>query len=236
MGGSNSVGSPFLFLGPSGVYGTLGTPDPANIPGGRYGAVSWHDGSGNVWLFGGSGIDSTGTYGYLNDLWEYTPGTNSSAGEWTWMGGSSTIPSSYSGQSGVYGTLGIQASSNIPGGREAAVSWTDAHGDVWLFGGLGIDSTGSFGYLNDTWKYTPGANGAAGGWTWVGGDNKVGPAGGQPGVYGALGTPATTNNPGGRYSPAGWVDASGNLWLFGGSGYDSTGAQGYLNDLWQYQP
>ncbi len=31
------------------------------------------------------------------------------------------------------------------------------------------------------------------------------------------------------------VDASGNLWLFGGLGEDSTeGAGGALNDLWEY--
>ena len=34
-----------------------------------------------------------------------------------------------------------------------------------------------------------------------------------------------------------WIDASGNLWLFGGDGYDSVGTQDeYLNDLWKYQP
>jgi hypothetical protein len=33
-----------------------------------------------------------------------------------------------------------------------------------------------------------------------------------------------------------WVDAAGNLWFFGGDGYDSTGAQGYLNDLWEFEP
>ena len=33
-----------------------------------------------------------------------------------------------------------------------------------------------------------------------------------------------------------WIDSSGNLWLFGGYGYDSTGQLGYLNDLWQYDP
>ncbi len=33
-----------------------------------------------------------------------------------------------------------------------------------------------------------------------------------------------------------WIDSSGNLWLFGGYGYDSTGTVGKLNDLWQYSP
>jgi hypothetical protein len=31
-----------------------------------------------------------------------------------------------------------------------------------------------------------------------------------------------------------WIDSSGNLWLFGGYGYDSTGALGYLNDMWHW--
>jgi hypothetical protein len=38
-----------------------------------------------------------------------------------------------------------------------------------------------------------------------------------------------------RLNPA-LSDASGKLWFFGGDGYDSTGAQGYLNDLWEFQP
>jgi hypothetical protein len=33
-----------------------------------------------------------------------------------------------------------------------------------------------------------------------------------------------------------WIDADGNLWLSGGYGADSTGAEGYLNDLWEYTP
>ena len=38
-------------------------------------------------------------------------------------------------QPGVYGTQGIAAASNVPGGRENAVSWTDSKGNLWLFGG-----------------------------------------------------------------------------------------------------
>jgi hypothetical protein len=60
--------------------------------------------------------------------------------------------------------------------------------------------------------------------------------GGQPGIYGTFGTAATTNTPGGRESAIGWTDSSGNFWLFGGVGYDSTGAAGYINDLWRLQP
>jgi N-acetylneuraminic acid mutarotase len=233
MGGcSNSVGGNG---GQSGIYGTLGMPASSNIPGGRDAAVSWTDASGNIWLFGGFGADSNGTQGYLNDLWRYTPGASGQTGEWTWMGGSSTIPQPYGGQSGVYGTLGIPASANIPGGRFSAASWTDTSGNLWLFGGDGFDSTGTGGYLNDLWEYTP-ATGDTGQWTWISGSNTVGRSGGQVGVYGTLGTAASTNGPGGRFGAVSWIDASGNLWFFGGDGYDSTGAQGYLNDLWKFQP
>ena len=234
MGGSSTVMP--NFGGQSGVYGTLGTASPTNIPGGRYGAVSWIDASGNFWLMGGDGIDSTGTFGFLNDLWKYTPGANESAGEWTWMAGSNTIGGN-GGQAGVYGTLGTPASTNYPGSRDAGVSWTDASGNVWLFGGLGVDANGVQGFLNDLWRYSPGAGGSAGEWTWMGGSSAL-PAAytGESGVYGTLGTAASTNVPGGRFSALTWIDTSGNLWLFSGDGYDSTGVSGYLNDLWKYTP
>ena len=107
------------FGGQTGVYGTLGIPPAANVPGGRSGAIGWTDSSGNFWLFGGQGYDSGNSglnnAGYLNDLWEFNPSTN----EWTWMGGSSTLPcNDVCGQPGAYGTLGNASAANIPGGRE----------------------------------------------------------------------------------------------------------------------
>ncbi|MBW4039511.1 MAG: hypothetical protein HIU91_11680 [Acidobacteria bacterium] len=233
MGGSSSV--PGLFAGQPGVYGAQGTPAPTNIPGGRYGAASWIDGSGNFWMFGGSGSDVNGSQNstaYLNDLWEYVPSATGDTGEWTWMGGST-----FGNQSGVYGTLGMPDASNIPSGRDAAAVWKDAAGNFWMFGGIGLDANGNQGYLNDLWKYTPSATGDTGEWTWMGGNSTVPQAnGGQSGVYGSLGTPAAGNIPGGRYSASSWTDASGNFWLFGGSGYDSIGVTGYLDDLWKYTP
>jgi N-acetylneuraminic acid mutarotase len=147
------------------------------------------------------------------------------------MGGSNTL-GSYHGQSGVYGTLGTVASTNVPGGRFHPTSWTDASGNFWLFGGYGYDSHGMSGVLNDLWKFNP----ASDEWAWMSGSSTVGAYGGQFGVYGTLGTPAATNVPGGRDYPTSWRDASGNLWLFGGFGYDSTRTEGDLNDLWKYQP
>jgi hypothetical protein len=39
----------------NGIYGEKGIPNSNNIPGGRDGAVSWMDNSGNMWMFGGFG-------------------------------------------------------------------------------------------------------------------------------------------------------------------------------------
>ena len=64
MGGSSTVPSTCLTwpntCGQPGVYGTLGTPAAGNVPGGRFGAVSWTDSSGHLWLFGGLGHDASG--------------------------------------------------------------------------------------------------------------------------------------------------------------------------------
>ena len=43
-------------------------------------------------------------------------------------------------QAGTYGVIGQASSTNIPGGREFAVSWIDSSNDLWLFGGYGYDS------------------------------------------------------------------------------------------------
>ena len=229
MGGSNTVGIPFG--GQPGIYGSQGTPAQTNIPGGRYGAMTWKDASGNFWLFGGQGIDVTGTQGYLNDMWKYTPST----GQWTWMGGS-VLTTGSQGQSGVYGTQGTPFPTNIPGGRDSGATWTDASGKLWLFGGIGADANGNFAYENDLWMFDPTLY-ATGGWTWMGGSSAP-PTGsqGQSGTYGAQGTAAPANIPGGRFGAVSWIDASGNFWLSGGDGYDGNGTAGYQNDLWEYTP
>ncbi len=209
-----------------GIYGTLGTAAPSNVPGGRQNSVSWTDSSGNFWLFGGYGFDSTaGTYGWLNDLWVFNPATK----EWTWMGGSSTLPSMFGGQSGVYGTLGVAAAGNVPGGRNASVSWTDSSGNFWLFGGSGFDSTDAGGWLNDLWEFNPTTKE----WMWVGGSSVAANA---MAVYGTEGTASPNNVPGGRNASVSWTDSSGSFWLFGGCGDNSTGTQGALNDLWEFNP
>lgn len=83
-------------------------PIRPNVPGVRVAAVSWSDPSGNLWLFGGLGSDSNASFGALNDLWKYTPATNT----WTWVSGSNVV-----NQYGVYGPRGTADLSNVPGAR-----------------------------------------------------------------------------------------------------------------------
>lgn len=209
-----------------GNYGIKGVASASNLPGARYAPAAWTDLDGNFWLFGGFGLGENDTAGALNDLWEYTNE------EWTWIGGSSDP-----GQAGVYGTQGVTAAGNVPGARQSAVTWTNKSGDLWLFGGIGRDSVGTRGDLNDLWKYDPKMNE----WTWVKGSKvaaEPGIAGAYQGagVYGTKGVSAPGNLPGARFDASGWVDASGNLWLFGGDGVDANGQLGNLNDLWRYTP
>lgn len=197
-----------------GVYGTKGLPAPTNQPGARYNAVSWTDSNGNLWLFGGMGYYDS-KYLKLNDLWKYTLST----GWWTWMSGDST-----GNVHGIYGTKGVSASTNKPGGREDAIGWVDTNDNLWLFGGLGPVITVAE-VFNDLWKYSV----STGQWTWVSGDSAIK----QTAVYGMKGVAASPNKPGARLSAVNWTDASGALWLLGGN---STNPYGNLNDLWKYTP
>ncbi len=200
-------------------YGPQGEASAQSMPGARYIPVTWKDASGNLWLFGGFGNDSSGTtgelngplevfalerrvdlglavparsarrgstahkmsrplrichrdairqpvgrttratFGYLavkgstapqaffhrlNDLWRYSP----SSGEWTWIAGSNTFDAT-----GVYGTQGVPAATNVPGARAAAYRWKDSIGNVWIFGGFQYDdSTNTRFEMNDLWK------------------------------------------------------------------------------------
>jgi hypothetical protein len=204
------------------VYGVLGTPAPGNVPGGRYGAASWIDGKGHLWLFGGKGYDSNfGTPtsgGSLNDLWEFDPSTS----EWTWMGGPNAVNQF---QSEIYGTLGVPSAGNIPGSGGSTITWTDKNGNFWMFAGA---------LLNELWEFYPATNE----WAWMGGTALATcgvPCNANP-VYGTLGLPEVGNIPGPREGSASWTDSTGNFWLFGGFGTGSATSFGYLNDLWEYFP
>lgn len=199
INGANATGS-------AGVYGSLGVANSSNSPPARSGAVSWRDGSGRLWLFGGATAS-----GSLNDLWQYDPGTT----HWTWMGGASSTNAS-----GQYGTKGMEGAGNIPGARQGAAAWVDASGNFWLFGGQGYDAAGTSGLLDDLWEYDT----SDGKWAWVAGESSA---------Y-AIGAMDPSAEPGPRSGAVGWRDASNNFWLFGGSGTAASGVAGATNDLWEY--
>jgi hypothetical protein len=114
----------------------------------------------------------------LEDLWEYT------ATGWTLQNG----PLSPTGANATYSALATPQPSNSPGGLMWATSWSDPHGNLWLFGG----ANGPGGTLSNlTWEYAPDRKE----WIWIGG----------PG-----------GNPGARYGAAAYAFGFGDFVLFGG--------------------
>ncbi|MBO6587068.1 MAG: T9SS type A sorting domain-containing protein [Gracilimonas sp.] len=196
----------------SGVYGIKGSASAATVPGSRNDAISWVGPDGDLWLMGGFGYDVNGNVGSLNDLWRY----DLSSEQWTWESGTDD-----ENQTGVYGTKGNAAVSNVPGGRTFAISWVGPDGDLWLMGGIGYDINGDEGYLNDLWRYDLSSEQ----WTWESGSNIEG----QMGVYGVKGEASDSNLPRARIHSVSWVSPDGDLWLMGG-----IGVGGFLNDLWRY--
>jgi N-acetylneuraminic acid mutarotase len=254
MGGSSTVpascaGSATASCGQPGIYGTLGSAAAANIPGSRDSATSWSDESGQLWIYGGEGLDSQGDFGQLDDLWRFDPDTE----QWTWMGGSSTLPAKCANNSlnnlcgwpAVYGALGVFAPGISPGSRVAALGWRDKEGNFWLFGGIGsvFWESDDFSEIDqyDLWEFNPSTNQ----WAWMSG-NSTSICGesssenwcGESGIYGTQGAPAIANIPPSRSNATTWTDAKGNLWLFGGVQSLTTnidGSTGPCNDMWVFE-
>ena len=201
---------------PQGVSDTNNNPPPLE------GAASWTDSDGNFWVFGGY---SGNLY---SDLWKYNPVTNI----WTWIKGPG-IPN----LPGQYGARGISSDTTMPGARYISTTWTDANGDLWLFGGVG-DAATSSGDLNDLWRYHIATNQ----WTWMSGNNEVNLQDIDntiidTSVYGIYQHPSLFNSPGGRHSSTAWTDDNDNLWLFGGArNYvpNDEGGEAPYNDVWKY--
>jgi hypothetical protein len=62
-------------------YGFLGVPDSFNYPPPRFGAATWQDKNGDLWMFGGEWSAGYSKV-FFNDIWRYNIATNI----WTWMG------------------------------------------------------------------------------------------------------------------------------------------------------
>jgi hypothetical protein len=200
LSGSNSTNQ-------TGIYGTQGVASVNNTPGARGLGMTWVFND-KLYLFGGNGNGP----GYFNDLWEYNPLTNS----WTWLKGSNLT-----NQTGIYGTIGVSSSSNVPGARRAGGSWV-YNNKFYLFGGNYYGTTTN--RYNDLWEYDPSVNN----WRWIKGANTSG----QNGNYGTKGITTSSNIPGAREEFFTWVNND-KTYIFGGTGFASSN-QGFLSDLWEY--
>jgi len=200
MSGDNIIGQPP-------VFGTQGVPDPLNKPGGIYEGCEWVDAAGNFWMFGGLDYN----FATQGDMWKYDPSTN----EWTWVNGTGGI-----GGTPVFGTKGVAAATNYPGGRGyGMLSWIDNTGNFWMFGGYS-NQTAQF--LGDFWKYEPLTNL----WTWMGGDTLPGTIG----HHGTMGVPSPANvPPPSTENACSWVLGN-ELWFYGGM----TQGGPYMGDMWRY--
>lgn len=109
----------------------------------------------------------------------FVQGQTTGNNEWAWIAGSNT-----GGQTpGVYGQLALPAPANTPGERMSTVNWTDAEGNLWLFGNNpGTHAAGKVGFLDDVWKF----NTAFQQWIWRAGSSKLQASG----TYGWSGLPA----------------------------------------------
>lgn len=184
-------------------WGTEKSVASGNSPGSRSGSATWTDKDGNLWLFGGTSQRyGAGKSDYNSDLWLF----DSRKQLWSWRSGSNK-PNSNS----FFASQGEASAKASPSPREKAATWYDQESDkLWLYGGLGTDSTGTIpGGLADLWCYDIKSEK----WTWISGskilfakrDNRKGTK-----------EINTETSPGYHWSAAYWKDKEGNLWLYGG--------------------
>ncbi|MCB0737944.1 MAG: T9SS type A sorting domain-containing protein [Bacteroidetes bacterium] len=172
----------------------------------RWSAVATSS-SGYPFIYGGVAYDHFGQYlNYRNDLWKWN------GQHWGWLAGDSSY-----NQNASYCKPKCD-----PGALSGAAAWVDNHDNFWMFGG----GRGSKPLHNNMWVWTENK------WHLFDGakpDN-------SKGIYGKIDEVDPGNWPGARIGAATWCDNNGNLWLFGGYGYDADSNLGYLNDLWKFTP
>jgi hypothetical protein len=119
--------------------------------------------------------------------------------------------SSQSAIAGSAATLGVKSTPfhATPPARQGAASWTDPGGRLWMFGGNGNDAEGVSVTFGDLWRLNPQSSG----WSLI---------------------PSSGSAPAARAYATSWVDANGDLWLFGGQGRDPNGTAYVLNDMWKF--
>lgn len=137
------VGSPWIWIkgspytSQSGTYGTIGVESSTSTPGNRCQAtMEFNPLTNTLLLFGGRNSKYIYSIGYevrvganelFNDLWSF----NISSNNWVWLSGSTL-----GDQTGVYGTKGVEAVGNVPGGRKHHCGAFDSSSNAFFaFGG-----------------------------------------------------------------------------------------------------
>lgn len=189
-------------------YGIIGVPAMSNSPGQKNEFKSAWTVDNSLWMFGGTSF----TNNVYSDMWKYDISTNM----WTCMnGGPATVNSP-----GVYGTKGVESSSNIPPSRVSYTRWKDENNMLYLFGGSTLGSSGSF---NDVWRYNINTNQ----WTWISGSSSASDTGKYPGYC----MPLKESAPSMRMenNTVTQNNCTNTFWTFGGfTGFGG----GDFNDLW----
>jgi N-acetylneuraminic acid mutarotase len=169
------------------------------LPSSRRDAISWYDKKNNqLWLYGGLGLGlSVNQVGGLADMWVFNIKENS----WKIKSRRYSIngePENFS--------AGGESPKNSPGGRNAATSWVDRSGYLYLMGGRNVFYTGGTFVDSYIWRY----NTQKEAWTIVPGVESVGIGGGT--VFTA---------------------ANGITYLYGGREFDMKKRQSYsVNSIW----
>ena len=203
-------------------------PRKSNLPQGRNGPATWisHE---SLYMFGGNTAPSFSyslhqSEGLVSDLWQYFPCNN------TWALVNDRFKNSQrEGHHNGNAHASEYVITNVPGSRMGAGSWADASGDLWLFGGAGVDthpvSTSIHSkVLSDVWRFRVKTKT----WAFIGGSSE----GGKAGIYKTLGEETYEGLPGDRTEMMVFPSGTTKIYIFGGVGHDARQIDGYLNDLW----
>jgi Galactose oxidase, central domain/Kelch motif len=197
------------------LCGIITMPLAQVTPGSRNSHMFVQVDNSSLYIFAGYGCPAPGySWGDLNDLWKFDITTN----KFAYLKGTP-----FDRQYGSYGTINVPNSSNQPGTRENSF-FTALNGNIYLYGGLGLTTSGTNGYLNDMWRFNPSDLM----WTWISGSATINP----PASYSPLGTYGTSYTPGARAAGGLAPNSAGTELIFflGSRAFNS-----YVGDVWNFR-
>lgn len=187
-------------------FGVKGVYNSTNTPGKRSQSITFIDNEGNLYLWGGTGIDYTTYTIPYNDLWKY----DVSIQQWAWIGGADNA--------GNYGAIGIESDLFFPSARIDVNPILSNDGMLFFYGGY-------YRYSNkfDLWKYNPNNNS----WTllFLPSDNMQN--------IGNIGVEDINNKPGVLIDYTSWF-YNNNLYIFGGTTESSTCIECVQKKIWKF--